>query len=108
MPIKTAKNFYFFSIIVFVVSSLIAVFQGCYGIGTYAVVALMLGTLIISLIFYFTAMYFFEKSETNGANNLTFRVIWIFSYLLSFPFNIFIIFLNIEAIIKGPAHWAFG
>ncbi|RYD56019.1 MAG: hypothetical protein EOP56_13870 [Sphingobacteriales bacterium] len=109
MPLKLkAKYFYITILVVLTITTLIALYDGGYGIegGTIAIIALL--SIITSLLPYYLSMQLLNKHARGQYRNASYKYWAVIVYILCFPLMLWIIYLNIDLLLNGGNGWSFG
>lgn len=103
-----AKVFYFLVLILLIVTTLSALYNGGYHIQGGAIAGIALASIVLSLVPFFISMHLFNKYEQRSNEKEHLKTWDLLVYFFCFPVKIWIIYLNLALIIFGGDNWSFG
>ena len=109
MSIKLkAKVFYFFVLILLILTTLSALYDGGYHIQGGAIAGIALASIVTSLLPFFISMNLFNKYEQKSNEKEHLKAWALLVYCFCFPVKIYIIYLNLALLMFGGDGWSFG
>jgi hypothetical protein len=109
MKIRQNLQIIYISIlIILVVTTLAALYDGGYHISGGMIAGIAFASLITSLLPFFISMHLFKKYESNKKEKGYLQVWGSIIYLFCFPVKLWIIISNLVLLINGGSGWAFG
>lgn len=105
---KPLRTLYLITITLVFFTTTYTLLRGYYHIASFAVAGFAFGSILVSLLPFFTSQYLLKRYESGGREKKLLLILAIVLYICCFPIKIWVLYSNLDVMFNGGLHWNFG